>query len=357
MKHLRSYLTLLTLLIVPSIAFAESDVRDVDGTAFAPNKTVVALGYLKHESSTVDLHQADTAVFRGLYLLHFGNIVITPIDLAIAVSDYTAYKTGAQVGMPALGPLSFAVRGSGVSDLTYLPSLSYVIPEGGVNHTILQFNPRFVFPTGQYDVARPINIGANRFTFTPYIGIGQRFASKFTLEAYGSMAIHGQNGSFGVPATATTTAGSTTMSQSPDIGVDVHFGYDMSRTFFVGASYYFLKDGSQTLGVAGSADVAQPTTSSLRFNFGIRIEKGTLLMLQFNQDVAASEGDVRGPKTRWFGARISHAFFDEPEPSTPTTAEPAPKPSEPVEEAAPAPKEREPEPAPASDSETQPDSE
>jgi hypothetical protein len=326
MKRLPLWLALLPLLWSASVTRADSDVRDIDGVAFAPNNTVVALGYFRHENSTEDLHVTNTAIFRMLYLMRFGNFVIAPVDLAQGVADYTGYRPVSTVlGAAAAGvPLNLSVNGAGFADLVYLPSFSYVIPQTGANHTIIQFNPRFTFPTGNYDSSRPVNIGNNRFTFTPYVGIAQRFLQQLTVEAYGAVAIHTSNSDFVVPASGMTPAIKTKSSQSPDFIFDAHLGYDMSRTFFVSASYYLLKDGSIDLDIPGAPTTKQPTIQSLRFNFGIRIEKGTLVMLQFNQDIAASHG---GEVSRWFGARISHVFFDESKASVPTTStppEPAP---------------------------------
>jgi hypothetical protein len=331
MKRLPLWLALLPLLWTASVTRADSDARDIDGVAFAPNNTVVALGYFRHENSTEDLHVTNTAIFRMLYLMRFGNLVIAPVDLAQGVADYTGYRpVGPILGAisPALAnvPLNLSVSGAGFADLVYLPSFSYVIPQAGANHTIIQFNPRFTLPTGNYDATKPVNIGNHRFTFTPYIGIAQRFLQQLTVEAYGALAIHTSNSDFIVPASGMTPAVKTKSSQSPDFIFDAHLGYDMSRTFFVSASYYLLKDGNIELGLPGSPTTKEPTIQSLRFNFGIRIEKGTLVMLQFNQDIAASHG---GEVSRWFGARISHVFFDESQASVPTAStsrppEPAP---------------------------------
>jgi hypothetical protein len=320
MNSRKAYLTCLTLLAVlctVSDARAESDVRDLESVAFAPNNTVVALGYFRHETSTDDLHTLDSGTFRGLYLMRFGNLVLVPVDLAVGAADYTAYRSASLIN-PALGALNLAVRGAGFTDLTYLPSLSYVFPESGINHTVIQFNPRISLPTGNYDSTRAINIGEHRVTFTPYLGIAQRFASNFTAEAYGFMAIHSQNSSFEIPAMGTTAAINTSMSQSPNFGLDVHLGADLSRTFFLAASYYLLQQGSLKFGISQIPEKKEPLTQSLRFAFGIRIEKGTLLLLQFDQDISASNG---GEINRWFGARISHAFSLNEEPSKPAPAQ------------------------------------
>lgn len=325
MKSLTVHLTCLTLLTglcLVSEARADSDVRDIESVAFAPNNTLVALGYFRHESSTDDFHTLDSGSFRGVYLMKFGNLVLVPIDLVMGAADYTAYRSASLIN-PALAPLNLAVRGAGLTDLTYLPSLSYVIPEGGLTHTVLQFNPRITLPTGNYDSTRAINIGEHRVTFTPYIGIAQRFANVLTAEAYGFMAIHSKNGSFEIPASGTTAAINTSMTQSPDFGADVHLGADLSHTFFLAASYYLLQHGSLKFGISQIPEQKQPLVQSLRFTFGIRIEKGTLLLLQLDQDISASHG---GEINRWFGARISHAFSLTPEPAPPTASAPAPQP-------------------------------
>jgi hypothetical protein len=50
----------------------------------------------------------------------------------------------------------------------------------------------------------------------------------------------------------------------------------------------------------------QQTVQTLRFTYGWRVEKETLVLFQFNQDIAASGTDAT--ISRFLGARVSHTF-------------------------------------------------
>ena len=50
----------------------------------------------------------------------------------------------------------------------------------------------------------------------------------------------------------------------------------------------------------------EQTIQTLRFTYGIHVEKASLVLLQFSQDIEASGNASIG---RFFGARISHVFF------------------------------------------------
>jgi Putative MetA-pathway of phenol degradation len=305
-------LCLIMLSSVTSTVFADSDVRDFEGLAYVPNNTVAMFGYFRHTSS------ADTKVMggnftsqelggiRATYILHYGGLAIVPFDASIFALDYTLYEPG---GSP--------LHGSGFTDPEYFPTIAYVVPEGSPSsqtHTVFAFNPRVTIPVGTYDTNNLINAGQHRVTFKPQISIAQRFAKVFTAEIVGNIAIHSTNSKFVFPIPMMNALATTSMTQDSDLFIDAHLGADLSKTFFLGASYYYSKIGQQKLTELPGEPVATKSgsVSSLRFSLGIRVEKNTLLLLQVDQNFAASGSAAID---RFAGIRISHVFFDEPEPS------------------------------------------
>jgi hypothetical protein len=344
-------LCLFALSFLPSTVFADSDVRDFEGLAYVPNNTVAMFGYFRHTSS------ADTEVkggnftsqelggIRATYILHYGGLAIVPFDASIFALDYTLYEPGAG-----------ALHGSGFTDPEYFPTIAYIVQEGAPSsqmHTVFAFNPRVTIPVGTYDTNNLINAGANRVTFKPQISIAQRFAKVFTAEIVGNIALHTKNSKFVIPNPAAMMGGpavlNTAMTQDSDIYIDAHLAADLSKTFFLGASYYYSHVGKQTLSDLPGTPVAAEagSVSSLRFSLGIRVEKNTLIMLQVDQNFAASGSAAID---RFAGIRISHVFFDEPEPSVAQPRRELPEPP-PVQNPAPdsPPSPEAPAPAAASD--------
>jgi len=295
-------------LVVPA-ARAETDARDTEVLNYIPNNTVAALGYYRHTSTSDREPQnlaSNQAVFRGAYVLKFGNVAFVPFDAYLPTADVTLFS-GART-----------LHTSGMGDFTYLPTVAY-FSQQGENHTYVAFNPNLTMPTGSYDSSKLLNVGANRWVIKPQVMIGQRFLRAFTAELVGNTSLFTVNPDISVP----TPEGQTRarLHQDPTFGGEVHLAADLSTTFYVGASYYLTANGKQRFDAPLNVNVDQPTVQALRFTAGIRVEKDTLLLLQYNQDLAASnEGSI----SRWFGARISHSFSMSPEPNTP--AQPAPPP-------------------------------
>ncbi|HWL86805.1 MAG TPA: transporter [Polyangiaceae bacterium] len=308
MKPWRALGLVLAFSFLASSARAETDVHDAEALAHLPNNTLVTLGYARHVSSSdSQSFTQNIANFRAVYVLKFGNVAFVPFDAFIPAADVSAYEGGG----------ALTLHTSGLGDLTYLPTIAYIIPEGD-SHTVLLFNPNFAFPTGNYDKTSLVNVGNRQWVVKPQVALGQRFLRAATLELVGNASFYTKNNDFVVPApTATNPLATITtpMEQHPTIGGEVHLAVDLSTSFMVGASYYYTANGQKKLTALGDTALDQPTVQTLRFTWGVRLEQSSLLYVQYNQDIFASHD---GSISRWFGVRFSHAFFQ-----TPTEAQPA----------------------------------
>jgi len=283
--------------LVPGGASADSDLRDYEALGGAPNSTFVGFAYFRHSGASdneLDLSQ-DLGGLRATYILRFGNLVVVPFDLSLYAVDVRA----------AISP-TITLHSSGYTDPEFFPTIAYVISEGPGAHTVLAFNPRLDVPLGTYDNTRLLNIGQNRITFKPQLAVAQRFATVFSAELVANMAFHTSNDEFVVPGAMPGLVANTTMQADPDLVVDAHLAVDLSPTFFLGASYYFLKTGEAKLTSLGNVLAApSETTHSLRVSFGVRLEPNTLLLLQASQDLSATNVGI----SRFAGIRIAHVFW------------------------------------------------
>jgi hypothetical protein len=308
-KSFRTIGILGALLSLSSVARAQTantqtDARDYEGLALVPTNTVAALVYGRHVSSSdTQSFSQDLAVFRAVYVLEFGHLAIVPFDMTLPIIDDTIYVPTMTQGTVA------TLHASGLGDLTYQPTIGYTIPEKGTSHTYLAATVYVTPPTGSYSAFRPVNFGDNRWRVQPMIAIGQRFLTRVTAEMNASVALYNENPAFGTPTETFT------LKQSPSFGFEAHLGVDLSPTFFLLGSYYVQAAGERTL-LAGSMTIPfEPaeTTQTLRFSYGIHIEKFSTLLLQYNQDISAQgryTGDALPASiTRFFGARFSHAIF------------------------------------------------
>jgi hypothetical protein len=294
---------MLLLLALPTIARAETDARDYEALVALPNRALAAVIYYRHVSSSdTQSFSQDIGVMRAAYVLRFHNLSFVPFDAVLPVADVTVH-----VSPPPLGGLAGALHTSGIGDLEYFPTVGYLVPEGQANHTYFAFTPYFFFPTGQYDATHLVNIGANRFGFAQELNIGQRFLKIVNVELIGNVAEYTDNSNAQVAQMGTVLKGSFT--QKPTGTLTAHLSVDVAPSIYLSVSYYLTIAGEQHfVSTAPPVDVKavqQQTTHTLRFGAGVHVERMTLVLLQYNQDIATTNGATI---SRFFGARISHVW-------------------------------------------------
>jgi hypothetical protein len=308
-------LVLLLALVAPNVALAvsderalfETDARDYEALAVFPSRSAIALVYYRHYSSTdkQSLSQ-DVGVLRGGYLLRYKNWSFVPIDLVLPVADLTVYEPVAAFAAPRtiIGPINGALHASGIGDLLFLPTIGYGIKEDKhhFDRTYFGFTLYCSFPTGQFDPTHLVNLGTNRYGFQEELAVGQRFLKIVDLELVGAATEYTDN-----PKFLTPTGVSGTARQHPTFGLTIHASVDLTENFLLAVSYYFVGYGQVDFSsdMLSTRAVPTQTVNRLRFTAGLRVEKKTLLYLQYSQDVATG-GDLT--ITRFIGARISHVW-------------------------------------------------
>jgi len=303
MTYLRSLAIVAVALVLPvASARAETDARDYEGGVYLPSGTTVAAAYFRHQSTsdTQSLTQ-DLALFRAIHFLKFDNLVVVPFDMYVPIVDVSVYEA------PPIGTL----HTSGMGDLTYLPTVIYVLPQDKDTHTYFGLTTYITAPTGSYKGDRLVNIGGNRWTFQPQIAVGQRFLKMFTVEAVGNVLFAGTNDKALIP-TPIGLLSDQKLKQDPIWGAELHVSADLSTTFYASLEYYMKHSGRAhfDLGLpTGAIDATYSEAQrlhSMRLTFGVRLEKASLLLLQFNEDIGRTNGASLG---QFFGVRLSHFFF------------------------------------------------
>jgi hypothetical protein len=305
------------------------DPRDYEVGYFVPHKTTVINSYLRHQSGTHGRnYSVDAAVFRATYILKYGDLVVTPFDLILPVVDQRAFtplgSTLASVN-PAFSAipsdLNLTLHASGLGDMIFLPTIGHGITQDKTNHTHTWYalTTYITAPTGQYDPSKLLNVGSNRWTINPLLTVGQRFLRAITLEANINMAFYTDNDEYRVPTPA-LAGRDLTLKQKASKGAAVHLAVDLHPMFFVGTSYLVNINGRRDFNVPTATGEAMRTETpgntvhTFRFNMGIRITPQTLLLAQWNEEVAGTPSASLG---RFVGLRVSHAFFQPPR--APTT--------------------------------------
>jgi hypothetical protein len=282
------------------VANFQTDARDYEVLSYLPSGSVVPLGYFRQVSSSDSQSFSESeGIFRASSILKFGSLAIVPFDAILPVVDAIVYAP-----VPMMPGGTVTLHSSGVGDLTYLPTIAYIFREDDTTHTYLGATVYVTAPTATYDAAHPVNIGDNRWRIQPQLAVGQRFLKALTVDLVGSVATYTDNTNFGIGA------GMPTVTQKQDItpAFEGHLAADLSTTFFLATSYYLAAVGRRTIVGQALPETTidqQQTIQTLRFSFGVHVEKSSLLLLQYNQDIEASGGATI---SRFIGARFSHVF-------------------------------------------------
>jgi hypothetical protein len=139
------------------------------------------------------------------------------------------------IGGPALKPKEFAAR---------KPSTSL-----GASLVV-------VAPSGQYDPAKLINVGSNRWSFKPEVGLVHPMG-RWYLEVYGGVWLFTDNNNF---------FGGSQREQKPLGTVQAHVSYTIRPRLWLAADVTFYSGGRTTVNKDIKADLQRNTRGGLAFS-------------------------------------------------------------------------------------------
>ncbi len=120
--------------------------------------------------------------------------------------------------------------------------------------TLVGASLKVVPPTGQYDPTKLINLGANRWSFKPELGLSQPFG-RFALDAYASVWFFTENPEFF--SRNEFFPGTQAQTQKPIGAVEIHLSYDVRPRFWVSLDGNFWYGGRTSLGGVENAATLQ----------------------------------------------------------------------------------------------------
>jgi hypothetical protein len=111
--------------------------------------------------------------------------------------------------------------------------------------TLIGASLTLVTPTGQYDPARLVNPGSNRWAFKPELGLSRRW-NRWTLDAYGGIWLFTGNNMF--------FPGNSDRTQKP-VGVfEGHFSYNVTPRLWASIDGNYWAGGRSTVNGTESRD-------------------------------------------------------------------------------------------------------
>jgi hypothetical protein len=109
-------------------------------------------------------------------------------------------------------------------------------------------------PAGQYDPARLVNIGANRWAFKPELGVSRRWG-KWVLDGYGAVWFFTANHDFNSKASG--SAGPNTQTQQPTGAIEAHLSYDLRPRLWLSLDGNYWRGGETALNGVPNATTLQ----------------------------------------------------------------------------------------------------
>jgi len=144
--------------------------------------------------------------------------------------------------------------------------------------TVAGLSLRVRVPLGQYDNDKLINLGTNRWTFSPRLGIAHR-AGRFILELYGSVWLFTDNTDF---------LNGNTQSQDPIVALQAHVSYRFKRGFWLAASTRQSFGGSTSLN--GGAETTAESNNRLGVTLAIPFSHN-VLKFAFTMPLSTAAGN------------------------------------------------------------------
>jgi len=230
--------------------------QELEPRAYAPNPTganfvLVGYGYSSGDVvfdpsvpiTNVTAHVNQSALFYGRTFGLFGRAASAAVQLPyvwgtvegdVGEDRRSVYRSGLAdlrlrltaniLGGPALAPREFAARAP---------------------RTTLGASVVVVAPTGQYDPAKLINVGTNRWAFKPELGLS-RPAGRWFLELYGGVWIFGANHDF---------YGGSLREQSGLFALQSHVSYVFRPRLWLAGDATFYTGGQTTVDGVRKADL------------------------------------------------------------------------------------------------------
>jgi hypothetical protein len=251
-----SFRTISAALLALCLGPGAGDAQELTPRAYAPNPTggnIVVLGYVRTTGEvlfdpSLPFDDVNAAINGGSLLYGrtfglFGRSANAAVALPYVWGDVDGLVEGEyrRITRSGLGDL----RGQLTVNVLGGPALT---PREFASHspgTVLGLSLAVVAPTGQYDPSKLINIGSNRWSLKPEMGVSKTWG-RWYLELYGGVWVFSDNTDF---------FGGSVREQDPIGTFQAHVSYTFKPRLWLAANATFYTGGRTTLDGAAKADL------------------------------------------------------------------------------------------------------
>ena len=144
--------------------------------------------------------------------------------------------------------------------------------------TILGVSVTVVPPLGQYDSAKLINLGTNRWSFKPELGVSR---------AYGRWVVEGMAGVWFFTDN-TDFVGGRTRTQDPIAAIQLHVTYRFKRTMWLAGDANYFTGGRTTIGGKQNLDLQR--NSRIGATFSTALSRGHAIRMSVSRGAYTTIG-------------------------------------------------------------------
>ena len=191
----------------------------------------------------------------------FGRSANLNASLPYSVGDFTGKYLGVNEAISRSGVAPVTVRFS--VNLMGGPAMTVQEFARWKQKTVIGTSLTVTTETGQYDPARLVNIGANRWAFKPEIGVSRRWGN-WLADGYAGVWLFTANNDFFSNSPGST--GPNLQTQEPMGVVEVHLSYDVKPRLWVSLDGNFWYGGETSLN-----GVVTPTTLQANSRLGATV--------------------------------------------------------------------------------------
>jgi hypothetical protein len=116
-------------------------------------------------------------------------------------------------------------------------------------------------PLGQYDRTKLINLGANRWSFKPEVGLSHQFGTKWTIDGYVGVWLFTTNDEF--------FTGASVRMQDPIVALQVHGSYTLKPRLWLAVNGTWYSGGATTVDGVEKADLQRNSRLGVTGSFPI----------------------------------------------------------------------------------------
>jgi hypothetical protein len=197
-------------------------------------------GTVPIEDAKARLSVPALSYYRGLSV--FGRSANVTVSLPYGVGTFEGRVLGEPESIYRSGLFDVVTRFS--VNLKGAPSMSLGQMRDWRQKTLVGASLKVVAPTGQYDPTKLINLGSNRWSWKPELGVSRRFGH-WVIDGYAGVWLFTKNPDFF--SRNAFVEGTHSQTQEPVFAFETHLSYDVRPRFWVSFDANFWVGGETSV--------------------------------------------------------------------------------------------------------------